>query len=141
MSRINRPYVHGNFVSLYVDNIKIGEAQDVNINDDYGTQPQSGIGDIHAHSFAPSEARHTITFNSLILIKRPLRKVGIIPENGDSMLKGIEFDISIRDRDSGAEFRKAIGAVFASGGLSIQKHQVAMNSATFMARDVKGSNA
>lgn len=130
---------HANRTLIKLDGVTVGMAQSCRASDDYGVEGQYGIGDIHAQEFTPSQARHSVNLTQLKFKNASLRGQGLVPENGDAALQGVEFDILMQDKDSGQVKRKYIGCVFASGDIDVQKNQVVSGSATFMCRDVSGS--
>lgn len=145
----------GNLITLEFDGKRFGTIQRMNVQDDYGPEPVSGIGDIHVQEYVPSMARHSITVEHAVLKKNSMRHAGLIAENGCARLQGTEFDIVIYEKNpvAGAggtasqtgvcdtpmaEVRRYRYCSFASGSISIQAHRVVMTDATFNARDVVG---
>lgn len=128
----------GNRVSVVFDGQEIGLIQNVRPSDDYGHEPASGIGDIHAVEYVPGMARHSLSVSSMVLKTGGLRQAGITQENGDAVLRGLVFDFVVRDKDSGQELRKYTGCTFVSGDIEVSKHAILMSSAQFMALDVTG---
>ena len=128
----------GNRIAVKLDGIEVGLVQNVRSNDDYGHEPASGIGDIHAIEHVPSMARHSISVSTMILKKGSLRQAGITAENGDAVLQGLVFDIVTLDKESGEELRKYIGCSYVSGDIEVSKHAILMANAQFMALDVTG---
>jgi hypothetical protein len=131
----------GNRIIILMDGIQLGYMQSVNANDDYGPEPASGIGDIHALEYVPSMARHNLSVSQLVLKKGNMRAAGISMENGDAVLKGLVFDIEYYDKDNTTLLRKYIGCSYASGSMDVQKHAIVMANATFNALDVQGTGA
>jgi len=130
-----------NRVLVKMDGTTVGAIQSMRSSDDYSPDAASGVGDIHAFEYVPTMARHTINVSSMVLIKANLRKLGLIPENGDAVLKGNVYDIIEQDKDTGEILRKFIGCSYASGDIDVQKHQIVTSNAVFNALDVSGLNA
>jgi hypothetical protein len=123
---------------VLMDGIEVGLLQNVRPSDDYGPEPASGIGDIHAQEYVPTMARHTLSVSKLALRKANLYKLGIIPENGEVVLKGYVFDIEIIDKSTGEVVRKYLNCSYASGDIEVTKHAIISYNATFNALDVIG---
>lgn len=138
MSTTNVQTQSGNRVQVEFDNKVIGLIQSVRASDDYGLEPASGIGDMHAAEYVPGMARHTISVQAMVLKRDNLRKAGIFEENGDGVLRGRVFDIVTYDKDTNRPIRRYEKCSYASGEVDINKHQIIMQSGTFMAIDVKG---
>jgi hypothetical protein len=130
----------GNRVVVMFDGIQVGLIQSVSMNDDYGPEPASGIGDIHVQEYVPTQARHSLTVSNMLLKKKSMRAAGISVENGDAMLKGLVFDFEWYDKDTGALLRKYVGCSYASGSTDVQKHAIIMQNAQFNALDVVGKD-
>jgi hypothetical protein len=129
----------GNRAEIKFDGKFLGLLQGVQASDDYGPEPASGVGDIHAQEYVPTMARHSVSADSMVLIEDNMRKAGIAPENGDSMLEGLIFDIEIYGKGPSAGLlRKYIGCSYASGSISVQKHAIVVHNAQFNALDVTG---
>lgn len=141
MSTQNRQVRSGNRVKVFFNNLEVGLVQSVRLNDDYGPEPASGIGDIHVVEYVPTMARHSINVQTMVLSKKSMRALGISLENGDAALQGLVFDIVSYDKDTGDQLRKYVGCSYASGDMEISKHQIVMESAMFNALDVVGTAA
>lgn len=137
--QVRRNVESANRIIIKFDGQQVGLARNLRPSDDYGQEPQYGIGDIHAQEFVPTRATHNLTLSEVKIKTALLRAKGIVPENGDDILQGLEFDILIQDKDTGDVKRKYIGCVYASGDLDISANQVVSGSAQFMARDVQGT--
>lgn len=131
----------GNQIAVVFDGKQIGFIQNVSPNDDYGPEPASGIGDIHVGEYVPTMARHTLSVSAMVLKKGAMLEAGIVPENGDDVLRGLVFDFEVYDKDDGTLLRKYIGCSYASGGIEIAKHAILVQSAQFNALDVSGVGA
>ena len=129
----------GNRIVVTFDGKQIGTCKSVRMNDDYGPEPVTGIGDIHVQEYVPTVARHTISCSYVVLNKGALRDLGISIENGDSALQGLVFDLVVLSKDDGAQLRKYTGCSYASGDLEIQANAVVMANAQFNALDVTGT--
>lgn len=128
----------GNRIVVEFDGKKIGAVQSARINDSYGLDDVSGIGDIHVIEHVPTKATHTVSVSNMVLFNKSMRRAGLVPENGDDALKGMVFDLVAYSKDTGEMLRKAIGCSYDSGDISIDAHRVVMASASFKALDVAG---
>ncbi|MEN6484230.1 MAG: hypothetical protein ABFD98_05040 [Syntrophobacteraceae bacterium] len=128
-----------NVARILLDGVAIGVLQNVRPSDDYGPEAASGIGDIHAVEYVPTMARHTLSVSALALRKTSLYRLGIIPENGEEVLKGNVFDIEVYDKETGTVLRKYMSCSYASGDIEISKHAIIAHSATFYALDAAGT--
>lgn len=131
----------GNRIVVVFDGKQIGMVRSVRASDDYGLEPASGIGDIHAQEYVPSMARHSLSISSMVLIKGAMMASGIVPENGDAALQGLVFDLEQYDKDTGVLIRKYVGCSYSSGDIDISAHQIVVQSGQFMALDVTGTSA
>lgn len=129
----------GNRIRIEFDGKEVGLVQSVRGNDDYGPEPASGIGDIHAQEYVPTMARHSVSVSSMALKRANLRQLGIFAENGDAVLRGRVFDIVEYDKDTEAVLRKYIGCSYASGEVEVSKHAIIVHNAQFNALDVTGT--
>lgn len=127
-----------NRIYAVLDGKRVGLMQNVRMNDDYGPEPASGIGDIHVQEYVPSMARHTLNVSQMVLYINNLRTLGLSMENGDAVLQGLVFDFEVYDKDDGQLLRKYVGCSYASGDVDVSKHQIVMSSAVFNALDVVG---
>lgn len=139
--QVNKLARSGNRVLVQFDGRTVGAVQSVSAHDDYGPDAVSGIGDIHVAEYVPTIARHSISVETMVLFTGSLRQLGIIPENGDAVLKGLVFDIVEVSKDDNSVLRKYVGCSYASGGVEVRKHQIILASAVFMALDVVGLGA
>ena len=128
----------GNRIVVVFDGKQIGLVRSVRANDDYAPEPASGIGDIHVQEYVPTMARHSLTVQSMVLIKGAMLEAGIAAENGDAMLQGLVFDLEVYDKDNGNLLRKYTGVSYASGDIEMQAHQILVQSGQFNALDVSG---
>lgn len=141
MAKQNLKTRSGNRIAVVLDGKQIGLIQSVSANDDYGPEPASGIGDIHAVEYVPTMARHSLSVSSMMLNRGALLEAGIAAENGDAMLQGLVFDIEIYSKDDGVLLRKYVGCSYASGSVDVQAHRIVVQSAQFNALDVVGTAA
>ncbi len=139
MSTANLKARTGNRVVVTFDGKQIGLVQSVRMNDDYGPEPASGIGDIHVAEYVPTMARHTISVSSMILFTGAMREQSITALDSDHVLEGLVFDIAVTSKDDGSELRKYTGCSFASGDVEVQKHAIIVSNAQFNALGVSGS--
>lgn len=128
----------GNRIIVQFDGKAIGLVQNVRMNDDYGNEPASGIGDIHVQEYVPTQARHSLSVSAMVLNVGSLRAAGIALENGDDALQGLVFDLVVQAKDDGTVLRKYIKCSYNSGDVSVEKHAIVMNSAQFNCLDVQG---
>jgi hypothetical protein len=112
--------------------------QSVRMNDSYGLEDASGIGDIHVQEHVPSKAVHGLSVSNMALFTGNLRDAGVAPQNGDDVLAGLVFDVVIYSKDTGAELRAYIGCSYDSGDLDVQAHRIIMQSGQLKALDVRG---
>lgn len=129
----------GNRIVVMIDGNKVGMIQNVRMSDDYSPEPASGIGDIHVQEYVPTMARHMLSVSTMVLSVGNLRDLGLIPENGDAVLKGLVFDFLSMDKDTGQVKRKYSGCSYASGDVEVSKHQIVMSSAQFNCLDASGT--
>jgi hypothetical protein len=138
MATRNQRTRSGNRIIVSFDGKEVGLVQSVRMSDDYSPEPASGIGDIHAQEHVPTMARHQLQVSAMVLYRKALLDLAIVPENGDAMLAGLVFDIEVFDKQDGSSLRKYMGCSYASGDLDVSKHAIVMQSATFNALDVSG---
>lgn len=137
----NRNVRSGNQIKVLFDGKQVGLIQSISMNDDYAPEPASGIGDIHVQEYVPTMARHQLTVSAMLLNKSQLQAAGIVPENGDAVLKGLVFDVEQYDGLTGSLLRKYTGVSYASGSIETQKHAIVTSNAQFNALDVSGDGA
>ncbi len=138
MAKINVKTHSGNRIIVKLDGQQVGLIQSVRMNDDYGPEPASGIGDIEVQEYVPTMARYSLNVSNMVLKQQNLRTQGLTPENADAILKGMVFDIEIYDKDTNTLVRKYMGCSYASGDLEVQKHAIVMSTAMFNALTVSG---
>lgn len=129
----------GNRIIVTLNGKQVGLLQSLRMNDDYGLEPASGIGDIHVIEYVPSMARHNLNINAMVLNKGSLLAQGLVPENADSVLLGIVYDIVCFDKDTNVLIRKYRGCSYASGDFEVTKHAIVMQTAVFNCLNVKGT--
>lgn len=129
----------GNQIEILFDNVVVGLAQNCRLADDLSPEPASGIGDEKAVEYVPTMARYVINLSQMQLRNQSLRAQGIKAENSAQGLKGMVFDVVIRDKQSGQELRKYMGVSYASGEIDVQKHQILVASGMFYALDATGT--
>lgn len=127
-----------NVARILLDGQEVGLLQNVRPSDDYGPDAASGIGDIHVQEYVPTMARHNISVGVMAIRKTSLYKLGIIPENGDAVMKGYVFDIEVFDKVDGTMLRKYINCNYASGDIEITKHAIIAHNCTFNGLDAAG---
>lgn len=126
----------GNRIAVMFDGKEIGMVQSVNMNDSYGLEAASGIGDIHVQEHVPTVATHSLSVSTLLLRKGDMIKAGIVPRNGEDALKGLVFDFVAYDKDTTTVVRKYIGVSYDSGSMDITKHAIVVQNGQFKALDV-----
>jgi hypothetical protein len=136
----NQKVQSGNRVVVVFDGKQVGLVQSVNMNDSYGLEAASGIGDIHPIEHVPTMANHSLSVSSLLLRKSSLKSVGIVPENGDGALQGLVFDFEVYSKDDGTLLRKYIGVSYDSGSIDVSKHAIIVQQGQFKALDVTGKD-
>jgi len=139
MASTNLKTRSGNRVVVSFDGKQIGLVQSVRMNDDYGPEPASGIGDIHVQEYVPTMARHSLSVSSMVLFVGAMREAGLTAENGDAVLQGLVFDITVFSKDDGSQLRKYVGCSYASGDVEVNKHAIIMANGQFNALDVSGT--
>ncbi len=140
MSKEHRIVNSGNRIEVQFDGHIIGLLQNLRPSDDYGHEPASGIGDIHAQEYVPTMARHQISASTMVLYTQNLRDTGVAMENGDEVLKGLVFDIVVYGRDpkNAGMLRKYTQCSFTSGDVEFTKHAIVVANAQFLALDAAG---
>lgn len=139
MAKTNVKTRTGNRVEVSFDGKRVGLLQNLRMSDDYGLEPASGVGDIHAVENVPSMARHSLSASAMVLKQDSLREIGIAIENGDGALQGLVFDIAVVSKDDQSVLRKYTGCSFASGDVEVSKHSIIVTNCQFMALDVTGT--
>lgn len=141
MPQVNVKTHSGNRVIVKLDGQSVGLIQSVRMNDDYGPEPASGIGDIEVQEYVPTMARYSLNVSNMVLRQENMRTKGLTPEDADGVLKGIVFDFEVYDKDTNTLLRKYSGCSYASGDLEVSKHSIVMSNAMFNALSVSGANA
>lgn len=126
----------GNRIVVEFDGKQVGLCQSVKPTDNYAPEAAYGIGDIHALEYVPTKAQHSIVVKNLVLMKDNLRALGILPENGDEVLKGHVFDLCIYGKDDGKLLRKFVGCSYATGSFEVAANKIVSDEVTFNALDV-----
>lgn len=139
--RQNQKVQTGNIIAVVFDGKQIGMVQSVNMNDSYGLEAASGIGDIHVQEHVPTMATHSLSVSTLLLRKGAMLQAGIIPENGEFALQGLVFDFEVYAKEDGTLLRKYIGVSYDSGGMDVSKHAIVVQNGQFKALDVTGTAA
>lgn len=129
----------GNRIVVVFDGKQIGLVQSVEMNDSYGLEAASGIGDIHVQEHVPTMATHSLSVSTMLLKKNSMLKAGIVPTNGEIALQGLVFDFEVFSKDDGTLLRKYTGVSYDSGSISVQKHAILVQNGQFKALDVSGS--
>ena len=138
MSQPNLKVRSGNRIVVVFDGKQLGMVRSVRASDDYSPEPASGIGDIHVQEYVPTQARHQISVQQMVLNRGAMMAAGIATINGDAALRGMVFNLEVYSKDDGALLRQYIGCSFASGDVDISAHQIVVQSGQFNALDVIG---
>ena len=140
MATSNSHVQSGNKIVVTFDGKQVGLVQSVRMNDSYGLEAASGVGDIHVVEHVPTRAVHSLSVSTMVLDKNKLSDAGaVVPENGDDALQGLVFDFVSLSRVTGAVMRKYRGCSFDSGDVDISAHRIVSRSAQFKALDVTGT--
>lgn len=157
MVKAERSYVQGvatgNIVTIDFGKAKLGLVQTMQITEDFGVQPASGIGDIEPAEHVPGTSRIQLQMDSILIFKNAvdsalnvttelpatlndkesIDSADIAPSEPRRILEGRTFTITVMTM-GGVTIRQYLDCVYASGNFSIQKHSMISRSATFMAR-------
>ena len=131
----------GNEVDVYMNGVLLDLIQNMRGTDDYGFEPASGIGDIHALEYVPSMARHSIAVSKFALRKDSAVTAGIINENGDAALANTPIVIEVFSKITGALIKKYLTASNTSSDIAITAHRIVVEDANFVATDTMGTLA
>jgi hypothetical protein len=131
----------GNEVILYLNGVEVDLVQNLRGTDDYGFEPASGIGDIHAFEYVPTMARHSIAISKFALRLETAVTAGIIQENGDAALANAPIEIEIFSKLTGALIKKYLGVSNSSADIAVTAHRVVVEDANFVAIDTSGTLA
>lgn len=141
MASINKKFLSGNGIVIYMDGQPVGGAR--SLRSSFGVNPEAvrEIGNIDPQEHVPTAADYNLSLTGVVLSSGSLREKGIIPENGDGALVGTVFDIVQMDKSTGRVLAKYTGCSYASGDVEISANAVVVNNATFMALGKTGSVA
>lgn len=137
--RTNLKTHSGNRIAIELDGKTVGLMQSCRMNDSYGLEDASGIGDIHVQEHVPSKAVHAMSVSNMALFKGNLRDAGFAPQNGDDVLAGLVFDVVVYSKDTGKELRAYLSCSYDSGDLEVSAHRIVMQSGQLKALDVRGT--
>lgn len=129
----------GNRIVIEFDGREVGLLQTCRGDDNYAPEPASGIGDIHTQEWVPTRAAHTLSFSKMVLITEKMRSSGMIPENGDAVLKGLVYNVVYYSRDSGMALKTYTGCSYASGSVDVSAHRITVINGTLNALDTSGT--
>lgn len=130
----------GNRVSIQFDGIEVGLVETLQMDDDYGHEPVSGIGDARAEEHVPGMARYSLQASNVVLKRRNLRQAAIVPDGHEQVLRGLVFDIVVMDKDTNRVIAKYLKCTCTRSSISIQKHVPIRGNASFMAIERTGSD-
>lgn len=131
----------GNEVNVFMKGVKLDLVQNMRGTDDYGFEPASGIGDIHAFEYTPTLARHSISISKFALRRESAVDLGIIQENGNAAIANPIFDIEIFSKITGKLIKKWIGSLNSSSDITVTAHRVVVEDANFVALDTLGNES
>ena len=137
--QVNRNVRTANLIKFFFDGKEVGLAQGLNPSDDYGMEPVYEIGDIDPQELVPTAARYSMTLDKVLLNKDALTSAGIVPENGQAVLKGYEFTVEVYDENTGDLLVSYTGVKYASGSVNIRANAIVSMNAQFMARGRSGT--
>jgi len=129
----------GNRTVVSFDGKDIGLVQSVQMSDDYGHEPASGIGDAKVVEYVPGQARHSLSVSKMVLIKDLCRQAGITAENSDVVLKGNVFTFTTYGKDENDVLREYKGCTYTGGSVEVSAHRIVTSNAQFAALDVSGT--
>lgn len=139
MATQNLKTLSGNRIVVELDGKTIGLVQSVRMNDNYGLEDASGVGDIHVIEHVPSKAVHMLSVTNMVLFVGNMRDAGVAPVNGDAVLQGLVLDIVSYSKDSGQPLRKYASCSYDSGSTSVDAHRIVMQESQWKALDVTGT--
>ena len=131
----------GNKILIQFGSVTIGLCQSVDIQEDYGLEPCSGMGDCEVTEWVPTMARYTVHVEEMVLNAGSMRSAGLIPEDAAGALVGNTFNITFVSTGGAgvpALDRVIQGCTYASGSVQIRKHAIVVANAVFNAISVKG---
>jgi len=129
----------GNRVDVTFGGVRIGGMQSVRMSQDYGHEGVYEIGSPEPIENVPGAARYPLSASNVVLIKGAMKKAGIAAENADAVLKGLVFDIEVFDKDSGELIQKYMGCSYTGGDTDVNRNQIIISSAQFLALTVSGT--
>lgn len=130
----------GNRIIIELNGKQIGLMQSCRMNDSYGLEDASGIGDIHVQEHVPTKAVHSLSVSNMALFTKNMRDQGFAPQNGDDALAGLVFDVVIYSKDTGQELAAYLSCSYDSGDLDVSAHRIVMQSGQLKALDRRGTS-
>ncbi len=155
--------LNGNVITIAIANQTIGMVQSMQVQEDYGLQPVSGIGMVVPAEHSPGMARIQLTMDTIYVVSNDGKIQGttrapalsnvtnldageIGPPTPRLILRGNVFTISVYQFDptqgngiptpnGGQLIRSYLNCAYAGGSISFQKHALVMRNAQFMATD------
>jgi hypothetical protein len=139
MPQVNLQTRSANRVAVVFDGKQVGAMRSLDMNDDYGHEPQYGIGDAEPFEHVPTAARYSLSCSQVVLSRKSLRQLSLTQENASGVLKGLVFDIEVFDKDTGELLSKYIGCSYTGGSVQINANAVLIASANFVALTRSGT--
>ena len=127
----------GNEVEVYINGELVPVLSQLTMDDDYGLQPLSGVGDGHVQEWVPGQFTHRATIAKALFKPESLFASRIIPENGDVIMQGLEYDVEIFFKEGGMG-RKLENAKCGTNSVRVRMHGILEVDATFVGRDASG---
>lgn len=122
---------------MYINGELVPVLSQLTLDDDYGLQPLSGVGDGHVQEWIPGQFTHRATLAKALFKPESLFASKIIPENGDVIMQGVEYDVEVFFKDGGTA-RKLENAKCGTNSTRLRMHGILEVDATFVGRDVSG---
>lgn len=129
----------GNRIVIEFDGKQVGLVQSVRMNDSYGLEAASGIGDMHVVEHVPTKAMHSLSVGTMVLFKNSLAALGIAPENADVVLQGLVFDVVVYSRDTSQILKKYNKVSYDSGDVDVSAHRIVTRNCQLKAIDTSGT--
>lgn len=122
-----------NSIKVTFDGRQIGAIKSINSHDDLSPEPVNVVGDVHTQEWVPTRANYSLSISEIVFNKNSLRQLGLIPETGADIMRGLVFDIEAFDKDTGALLYKYLKCSYASGDTDVRANAVVTRNARFNA--------
>ena len=106
--------------------------QNVDFQTDHGLQDVDGIGSPFTQEHVPGKVVYTINMSTFFISGKDLVEKGVVPD-AESILTNGTLDIEVIDAISGETLLHYSGCSAATHGMSISKHMISSENATFRA--------